>query len=106
MLHWRWDGATSAGGGRRDESGRSKEGVSATTKATGRQHGQRVRAVGVRSRGCSNDGDGNVIAWTAGGRRYNELDGGAANDAMGAGGDNYNNRLDWAENFATKAGRG
>ncbi len=41
LLRWRWDGATSVGGGRRDKSGRSEEGVTATTAAAGRQHGQR-----------------------------------------------------------------
>ena len=41
MSHWRWDGPTRAGGGRRDKSGRSKEGVAATMAAAGRHRGQR-----------------------------------------------------------------
>ena len=41
LSRWLWDSATRAGGGRCDESGRSKEGVAATTAAAGKQRGQR-----------------------------------------------------------------
>jgi hypothetical protein len=41
LLRWRWDDATRAGGGKRDKSGRSEEGVAAIMAAAGRQCGQR-----------------------------------------------------------------
>ena len=63
-----------------------------------------TRAVGVQSRGCSKDGGGDVVTQTVGGRQCDESDGRAANDATRAGGDNNGNQLDWAANFATKAG--
>jgi hypothetical protein len=40
---WRLDGATSAGGGRRDESNRSKEGVAVNMGTVGRQRDKSAR---------------------------------------------------------------
>ena len=37
VVVWRSDGATRAGGGRRDKSGRSEEGVMVTMAVAGRQ---------------------------------------------------------------------
>ena len=93
---------------------RAAEGV---TRAVGARRGSRqqrrrradntdsvMRAVGVRSGGCSNDRGGDVIPWTAGGGQCNKSDGGATNNATGASGDDDNNQLDWVANFAMKAG--
>jgi hypothetical protein len=56
LSRWRWDGATRAVGGRRNESGRSEEGVEVTMAAAGgkcAESGQfeadgAMRAVGMR----------------------------------------------------------
>ena len=47
-------------------------------------------------------GEEGVAARTAGSGRCNKSDGKMANNAMRAGGDGNDNRLDWAVNFATK----
>ena len=66
--------------------------------------------------GCSDDGSGDVVTWTAGGgqcdktrwiwRTMRQDQTENADDAMRASGDKDSKRQDWAANVATKAGGG